>query len=319
MLLINLLLFFIAGFVLVFSGRWIVKALVKIAQFLEITEFAVGFIIMAMATSLPEFSVAISSGLAKNTALSFGNVIGANILDITLIVGILTLLGNGIKIEQKHIKKDSLYMVGIAILPLILFCINKSLSRIDGIILLSVFGLYIFRLFKKSPRFEKKFKQANKIKKFEIVANIALLIFSIALLFTSAKFLIKYAMALSTDLNLPSIMIGLFLISFGTTLPELTFGIRAVLAAHSNLSIGNLMGAIVVNSTLVIGTAALLSPITAVFELFAISAVFLALVCFLFATFISSGRRLDTREGIALVLLYVFFVILEFYIQGTLG
>ena len=89
MLITNLLLFLAAGFVLVYSGRWLIKSLIKISQFLGITEYIAAFIIMALATSLPELSVAISSGIAKNTALSFGNVIGANILGITLIMGIL--------------------------------------------------------------------------------------------------------------------------------------------------------------------------------------------------------------------------------------
>ncbi len=313
MLATNLLFFAIACIIMIFSGTWLVKSLVKIARFLRITEFAAAFIIMAVATSLPELFVGISSALAKNPALALGNIVGANILDLTLIMGIIILLGRGIKVGSKKIKKDAFYMIFILMLPIILFVIGRSLSRIDGIILIAVFSLYSWRILKRKRKFEKELK--DQVKRLDVVLNVFLFVGCLIVLFLSAKFVIRYASALAIDLVLPPIMIGLFLISVGTTLPELTFGTRAILMGHKEMALGDQIGTVIANSTLILGVTAIIYPISASFSLFLISAIFMLIAAFLFATFIKSGSKFEVREGIALILLYVFFVIVEFYIK----
>lgn len=316
MLATNLLFFVIACVIMIFSGTWLVKSLAKIARFLRITEFAAAFIIMAVATSLPELFVGISSALAKNPALALGNILGANILDLTLIMGIIVLLGRGIKVGSKKMKEDAVYMIFILMLPAILFVIGKSLSRIDGVILVVVFTLYSWRMLKRRRKFEKELE--DHVKRLDIVLNVFLFVACLVVLFFSAKFVIRYASALAIDLVLPPIMIGLFLISVGTTLPELTFGTRAVLMGHGEMALGDQIGTIVANSTLILGITAIIYPIYAHIPLFLISAVFMLFAAFLFATFMGSGSKLGVREGIALILLYVFFIIVEFYVKGIL-
>ncbi len=313
MLINNLIIFLIACIVLIISGSLLVKTLTKIASFLRLSEFVVGFIIMAFATSIPELFVGITSALAKNPALALGNVIGANIINLTLVIGIAVLLGRGIKIESKKTKTDSLYMVFITALPMVLMVIGNSLSRIDGIILLAAFALYARRILKQRKLFKKEVEDG--IKRPEIIITTILFIFSLALLFLSARFVVEYSTLLSVDLALPPIIVGLFIISLGTTLPELTFGSRAVLAGHSEMALGNSIGSVIVNSTLVLGITAIIFPITANILLFYVSAIFMVVIAFLFATFVESGDKLYIKEGISLILLYVFFVIIEFYIN----
>src|SRR3989338_7469329 len=137
MLLISLILFLISCLVLVVSGGFLVKLIVKIASYLRLSEFVVAFIIMAFSTSIPELFVCISSAISGNPALSLGNVIGSNIADLTLVIGIVALLGNGIKPQNPLIKKDSLFMFLIALVPIALMIFDQTLSRIDGIILTS--------------------------------------------------------------------------------------------------------------------------------------------------------------------------------------
>ncbi len=314
MLIVNLLIFALACIVLVTSGTLLVKTLTKIAAFLKLSEFVVGFIIMAFATSLPELFVGITSALAKNPALSLGNIIGANIIDLTLVVGVVILIGRGIKIESRKTKTDALYMVFIAALPMVLMLIGSSLSRLDGVILLIAFALYARRILKQRRLFKKEVEDG--IKRPEIIITTVLFIFSLALLFLSARFVVEYATLLSVDLALPPIIVGLFIISIGTTLPELTFGIRAVLAGHSQMALGDLIGAVVVNSTFVLGIVSIICPITANMLLFSVSAIFMVVVAFLFATFVESGNKLYIKEGISLIMLYIFFVIIEFYIKA---
>ena len=313
MLITNILIFALACIVLVTSGTLLVKTLTKIAAFLKLSEFVVGFIIMAFATSIPELFVGITSAIAKNPALSLGNVIGANIINLTLVIGIAVLLGRGIKIESRKTKTDALYMVFIAALPMVLMIIGGSLSRIDGIILLAAFALYARRILQQRKLFKKEVEDG--IKRKEIISTTILFVFSLVLLFLSARFVVEYATVLSGDLALPPIIVGLFIISIGTTLPELTFGTRAVLAGHSEMALGNSIGSVIVNSTLVLGIASILCPITANILLFSVGAIFMVMIAFLFATFVESGNKLYIKEGISLILLYIFFVIIEFYIK----
>jgi len=315
MLITNLILFFLACLVLVFSGTMLVKTLTKIAIYLRLSEFVIGFILMGLATSMPELFVGVSSALAGNGAFGLGNVIGSNILNITLIGGIIVLLGGGIRIESKKTKKDALYMFFIALLPVILMWIGHSLSRIDAFLLLGAFLLYTKKLLRERKEFTKEPKEREK--RWEPIINTFLFVISIVLLFFSSKYIITYASLLSIDLSLPPILIGLFLISVGTTLPELVFESRAVQMNHSEMALGNLMGSVIVRSTLVLCTTALISPITAHFSLFLSSGFFMVVVAFIFATFVESGNRLYFKEGISLIMLYVFFVILEFIIKGV--
>jgi cation:H+ antiporter len=314
MLLMNMIYFFIACVVLVVAGTYLVKNLVKIAQFLRITEFAAAFIIMAVATSIPEFFVGIMSAISKNPALSFGNIIGANIIDLTLVMGIIIIASRNIKIRDKEIKKDAFFMSLIAIAPLVLFLIGNVLSRLDGLILLGVFFTYSYRMFKRQRKFSKKTEDG--IKRYEIVFSVFFFILCLAVLFVSANFIVKYATLLAIDLALPQIMVGLFLVSIGTTLPELTFGVRAAMMGHGEMALGDQIGTVICNATLIIGIVALIQPITAAFAPFIIASAFLLLSCFLFMTFTESGNRLDTKEGISLILLYIFFVMVEFCIKG---
>ena len=314
MLALNLLYFVLSCIVMVFAGTFLIKNLTKIARFLLITEFAAAFIIMAVATSLPELFIGITSALAKNPALSFGNVMGANILNLTLITGIIILVARKIEIKSKKIRRDAFFTSLIILLPIVLFLIGNELSRYDGAILLAVFFMYSYRLIKQRKKFKKKLE--DRVKRKEIVLTTFLFILFLFVLFFSAKFVVHYASLLVFDLKLPAIMIGLFLVSFGTTLPELIFGVRAAQLKHADMSLGDQLGTMITNSTLVLGVAALIYPIEVAFAPFIISAIFLFVMGFLFVTFCESGRKLDTREGISLILLYIFFVIIEFYVSG---
>ncbi|MBL7055145.1 sodium:calcium antiporter [Candidatus Woesearchaeota archaeon] len=316
MLTFDILIFLLSCIVLVFSGSWLVKSLSKIAYFLNMSEFVIGFIIMAFSTSIPELFVGITSAMAKNSALALGTVIGSNIADLTIVIGIAVILAKGIKIKSKKIQKDALYMVFIVALPIGLMLIGNELSRLDGIILLVVFLIYVYHLIKERKEFKKEVEE--RINHWDIVLNVVIFILSLILLFFSAKFVVDYATTISLKLLLPPILVGLFIIAIGTSLPELIFNLQAVIKKHPEMALGDTIGSVVMNSTLVLGVTAVIYPITANFLLFFSSALLMLIIAFIFATFVESGKKLYVKEGIALVLLYTFFIMIEFYIK-TLG
>lgn len=307
----DLLYFIIACIFLGSSAILLVRLLKKIAILLHMSDFAAAFIIMAAATSLPELFVGITSAIAKKPALSFGNIIGANILDLTLVLGLIVIAARGIKTNEKGIKRDSIVMLFMVMLPIILFLIGNSISRSDGIILIVSFVAYSYFTIKTRKRSKKK--SEGKAKKSNAMLGIILFLICLAVLFVSANAVVKYASALAVDLNLPQIIIGIFLISIGTTLPELSFGVGAALLKHGDLSLADQAGTVIFNSTFIVGVTALIYPISATFTPFIIASLFLILASFIVIKFIKSGNTLSIKEGIALILAYVLFAIIEYF------
>ena len=314
-LLTNLALFILFALAIVISGGLLVKSLLKISSFLRLTEFVVAFIIMALSTSLPELFVGITSALADKSAISLGTVIGSNIADLTLVIGIAIILAKKIRIKSKFIKRDTWWMLLFALLPMVLMFLGNSMSRIDGLILIGVFGIFSYITVKQKREFEAKME--NNTGRLEILGYFFLFVFSLGLLFFSSSQVVKYGSLLAIDLTLPTIFIGLFFIALGTSLPELVFGSKAALAKHPELALGDVIGAVVVNSTLVLGVTAVISPITADIFLFLISAVFMMVICFLFVVFVQSSR-IGWLHGLALVLIYIMFLIMELGLKGII-
>lgn len=312
MLIINLLFFLISCLVLAISGHLVVKSLVKVARYYRWREFVIGFILIALATSIPELFVGISSALTQIPSLSLGNIIGSNIINLTLIIGVAALLGKKIKIEKEIEKKDLYYTSVIAILPIILF-LDHELSRIDGIILLIAFSLYIFRLITRIGHFK---KVSNGVAKKEVPIKLITFIISLIILLISANFVVEYSSLLIIDLALPPILIGLIIVSVGTTLPELSFEVYSILKGFSGMALGNLLGSVVVNSTLVLGITSIILPIQAYFPSFIIGTLFLLINLILFIIFAKTKKEISWKEGIILIILYVIFTISSLLTRG---
>ncbi len=311
---VNLVFLIISCFALVKSSSFLVKSLTKLASFIGLNEFAIGFIIMAISTSLPELFVGVTSALSNKQSLALGNVIGSNILNLTIVIGVVAVLVKNVKIHSKLIKRDVIFMVAMVILPLFLMW-DQKISRIDAVILIGAFCVYLWQMVKQEKSFSRKLSEAKG--KMAIWITIAVL--SIFLLLLSAHFVVHFASELSVALKVPELLIGLFIVSLGTSLPELIFEAKSVLEKHDELAIGDLLGSVIINSSLVLGVTALIRPITADFLLFFSSAIFMVLSAFLFMTFAESEKGISWKEGISLILLYMFFVIVESYIKSLGG
>jgi cation:H+ antiporter len=133
-----------------------------------------------------------------------------------------------------------------------------GLSKIDGIILLVGFIYYMYNLVKQESKFSKKVEHTSKK---EAVKHMVIFLVSITMLLISANYVVKYAEYLSIDLNLSPFLMGIFIISLGTSLPELVFQTKAVLSGHQSMAIGNVVGSVIANSTLVLGVTSFIMPI----------------------------------------------------------
>ncbi|MEA3255082.1 MAG: hypothetical protein U9Q22_04530 [Candidatus Altiarchaeota archaeon] len=309
--------------VLLGSTYVLLKTLVRITASLVFTEFIVAFILMGVIFSLPQLSVGVYSALEQSTSLALGSVIGSNIVDLTLIIGVIVLLTRGIKVESEEIISNAAYMYALVILPMALMLIDlpltgkATLSQFDGCILILAFFLYVLKQMRVTKEYVREF--VCDVSTTEFITNVIVVLLGLPLLFISAYFVVDHGVLLSAELLLPLMLIGLFMVSFGTSLPKLNIESRLVLTGHKEMALAGLIGSVVTNSTLVLGLTALIYPIQPAgsdFFLFLTSGFFMLIAAFLFLMFIDSEKSISWQEALSLIFLYISFVIVEFIIES---
>lgn len=288
--------------------------MVRIARFLKWKEFVVASLIMTFVTSLPELFIGISSAIHNKPLLSLGNVVGSNIVVLTLVIGVGSLVAKGLGFEGKTLQRSSLYAAFITPLPLILM-LDGMVSRWDGIILYLALIFYFHRLVLKEERFSKVINDILNGKKGDIkvlIKNMGLLLVGVGLLLGASEGAVWSASGLASTFNISLPIIGLLLVSIGTSGPEIMFGIQSISMGHDDMILGDAMGSVVVNSTFVLGTMALIRPFAVVdLPLYFVSILFTIVVVSLFAIFAKTDEKITQREGIFLIFIYVLFLIIE--------
>ncbi len=310
-----ILIFIVSCFILVRSGMWVVRALIRIAQFLKLREFIVASFLMAFATSLPELFVGITSAVAGKPELPFGVIIGSNIVALTVMVALGALLGKNLHVKGKVLQKSALYAALASLLPLLLI-IDGVFSRKDGMILLAALVFYFVQLIAEEGKFRKVFN--NQLKgwhHFKIfVKDMFVFLIGAAMLLLSAEGVVFSASKLAETFNLSLVVIGVSLVALGTSLPEIAFEIKAISIGHKTMILGDIMGSIVINATLILGLVGLISPFTITDPSpYLIGAAFTLVACWFFIKFIRSERKVTEMEALFLIGIYVLFIIAELY------
>ncbi len=316
MILSYLLIFIISFFILAYASKKLVGSLTIMAKFLGWKEFVVAFFTMAMASTLPNLSIGISSSLHGIPQLSFSEIIGGNIIDLTIAMALAVLVSkNGLRLASKTVQGTAVFTLLLSLLPMALV-IDKEISREDGLILIFAFLVYSFWLFGKKDRFSKVYNKMEERLGFkDVFGHLFRIIFAITLLLLAAEGIVRSATYFSSFLNLPLVLIGILVVSLGNALPEIFFSIQAAKKGKSWMVAGNLMGAIIFPVTLVLGIDALIHPIIINdFSPFVIGRLFLIVSAVFFLLFIRTGRRITKNEAAVLLILYVLFVVAELLI-----
>lgn len=313
MLLLAALIFLGASIALVKSASYAVRSISSLAEELHFSHFFIAFIIAGLVSTLPEIFIGINSALTGNPSLGLGTVIGSNVADLTLVLGIVLLVGRKINVDRKTIS-NSIYFVAVTALPIILM-LDNTLSRDDGLLLIIVFVLYLWSMVKR----EKVFSAKNVRNKRHIAKYLAVFAVSAIVLYFSAHYMVESGIAIATEFSMPLLLIGLLVVALGTTLPELSFSIRAALGKHKEVALGDLMGNVAIDSTLSIGIIALISPITNNFVFVISGALFMILSALVVVTLIQTGRKVTWRESFLLIFIYIMFIALEILLKGVAG
>lgn len=333
------LILLLAGFVLLIKGSdYFVRSAGSIAKDLGVSGFVIGLTLVALGTSLPEVASSVIATLKGSTGIVIGNVVGSNIANMALVIG-LTAAFIAVSTKEEMLKRDG-YVMLFATLLFFLFMLNGTISRLQAGILLMLYIAYmVFLLEVKHERKEEqhfkhfldyffKFRYMRTIKKKMFTNNknkkikrrfgefsriglfkdIAVLVFSGIALVIGAKLLITEAIFFAGMLNLSETLIGISLVALGTSLPELMVSLTSARMGFGDIAVGNIIGSNIANILLVVGVSGILAPLTVVKSVLLESGPFLIITTILLLIFIRSGWKLSRKEGVTFLGMYVVFM-----------
>lgn len=303
-------LFIISGLILlVAGGNWLLKSAVALSLKLNIPKIVIGMTVVSFATSAPELIVSVNSALEGYPDLALGNVVGSNIANLGLVLGIIILLGT-IEVNKSFYKTDWPMMMLASVLFFAFIYFDGELQQYEGIImvvLLFLFLVYLLR-FQKTAVVDELPEDDVELPLYKTVLFLGL---GGAALWGGSELLINGAVGTAMNYGISERIIAVTVVSIGTSIPELAASIIAVIKKEKAISLGNLIGSNIFNLFAVLGITAIITPVKVmdegllsndIFWMLGISFLILPLV------FIPKGLRLGWRDGIILVGVYVTFV-----------
>ncbi|MFT4577017.1 MAG: cation:H+ antiporter, partial [Polaribacter sp.] len=292
------------------GGDWLLKAAVGLSLRLNIPKIVIGMTVVSFATSAPELIVSIKSALNGFPDLALGNVIGSNIANLALVLGITVTLSK-IDVEKSFYRTDWPVMMIASVLLYYFLAQDGKIEFYEGAILFSflvVFLIYLLR-FQKNAIVDEILEDDAQLPMSKIVLFVTI---GGVGLWAGSELLIKGAVSLATDFGVSERVIGVTIVSVGTSIPELAASVIAVLKKEKAISLGNLIGSNIFNILAVLGITSMITPIELkdvellnydIFWMLGISFLVLPLV------FFPKKLRLDWKDGIVLLILYVVFII----------
>lgn len=250
----------VAGFVLLVKGAdWFVDGAATLAEKLGIPQLVVGLTIVAMGTSLPEAAVSISAGLKGNAGITVGNIVGSNIMNILVILGVTALIVN-VKIQMSTLKVEIPFMLAITVVFMIAGLTGNVITFPEGVILWVLFIVYLVYLYFLSKKNGSDASE-DEIKNMPIWKCLLLIVIGAVMVVLGSNFVVDGATAIARAIGMSERFIGLTIVAFGTSLPELVTSVSAARKGNADIAIGNIVGSNVFNILFVVGTVALVCPV----------------------------------------------------------
>jgi cation:H+ antiporter len=340
---------FVLGLVLLAKGSdFFVKSAAAIAQKQGVSDFVIGLTLVALGTSIPELASSVFAALKEESGIVLGNVVGSNIANIGLIIGLGAVITT-IKTKQEMLKRDG-YIMLFAVLLFYVFIINARISRGEAMIFLLFYVAYTVFLFEDKPKskgdyafneFIKYFLQfrylitiknsiiprlnnnkeitikaeeeVKKLPKTGLINDFLVLISSGFAVVLGANCLVNEAIFFAEFFAIPKTVIGISLVAVGTSLPEVGVTLSAARQGYGNIAIGNVIGSNIANIFLVLGVSALIFPLSVIKSTIYYNAPFMILMCIMLLVFLKSGWELRRIEGIVFLLLYTLFLTVLFF------
>ena len=295
---------------LIKGGDWILEGAVLFSLRLNIPKIIVGMTVVSFATSAPELIVSINAALNGYPDLAVGNIVGSNIANLALVLGIVVFI-TPIKIEKVFYKYDWPAMILVTLLFYFSLKSDYSLSLFESVFFIIVLiGYLIFLIFYQKSRVNDQ-EELNVDKSMKYLKILSLIIFGGFFLWLGSEVLIKGSISLATKLGISERIIGVTIVAFGTSIPELSTSIVAIINKEQNISLGNLIGSNIFDMLGVIGITGILSPIViSDIGLIDSDLIWMLFLAFLILplVFFPNKMKFGRIEGVILLLFYAFFI-----------
>lgn len=305
----------IIGFIILIKGAdFFIDGASSIAKIAKIPSLLIGLTIVAFGTSAPEAAVSINAAMKGANDIAIGNIIGSNIFNLLVAVGISAMI-RPIKVQKTTIIKEyplSIYSVAVLIilsLDMLFSGQNANvLTRGDGIILLLGFGIFMFYLVEMAISSKEADDEMEQIVKLPLSKSILYSVLGLIGVVFGGDIVVKAATEIAVNLGMSQTLVGLTIVAVGTSLPELVTSITAARKGESDIAIGNIIGSGLFNIFFVLGVSATIHPIEVSSKL-VFDFVVLAIVTLISHAFSFSNKEVDKKEGFSLVIMYVAYMV----------
>ncbi len=292
---------------LIKGADFIIKESERIALHFSISEFVIGATLIALGTSLPEMAASIVASYHHKSDLAVSNVIGSVILNISLVLGIVFLIAKEIHPRRDIFGKDSAW----ALFPIFLFLLvayDGTITRLEGLFFLLLMAGYLLFLANEPAIVAGEVEEELLKEKFNWPPTLAMLLLGFVMVVYGADYAVESASNIARSLGVSEWIIGLFLVAFGTSLPELVVSVVAAINKKADMSIGNIIGSNVANFSVVLGSASLVNPLKVDFGAYGFD-IATALVVSVMLVFITANKLYNKSAGIALMVTLAIFTL----------
>ena len=290
----------IVGFVLLIKGADLfVDGASSVAAKLKVPSLIIGLTVVSIGTSLPEAAVSVSASLSGNNSISLGNVIGSNIFNLLMVVGVSSAI-LPIVTDRDMLKRDMPINIGITVLLGILL-FDGHLSRLEALLLLLLLVAYMFLLIRSAL---KNRVEAEETKVLSWAKSIVFIVLGMAAIIGGGQLVVNSAKTIAMALGMSETLVGLTVVAIGTSLPELVTSVVAARKGDSGIAMGNVIGSNLFNILFILGMAGVIKPLTADAAFFIDTGILLGISA-LMLLFAFTKRKISRVEGITCVLIYV--------------
>ena len=309
----NLGLIFLGFFLLVVGGEFIIRSSVALSLRFNISKFVIGMTVVSFATSLPELIVSINAAINGSPSIAINNVVGSNIANIGLVLGLIAILTD-ISVDDKFFIRDWSWMFFLSIIVSLFMFQDNLLDGFEGLLLVIFLLSFIYNVLKKSDSTELFNDIDDNLKLTSNFKILIWLIISSLTLYFGAEFLVEGAVNLAKQINISEAVISVTLVAIGTSIPELAASLVAIAKNEKGISVGNLIGSNIFNIGSVLGITAIIKDISIAQEIIQRDIIWMLM----FATIIMvlavlpEKNKISKYKGIVMLLGYFVFIFQAF-------
>jgi cation:H+ antiporter len=302
----DVVIFILAMGGLIFGADFIVSQSERIALRFNISEFIIGSTLVALGTSLPEMATSIAASLDNKPEIAIANAVGSNIMNITLVLAVIFIVTKRFTPKRDFFAKDSIWAL-MPILMFLLMAIDGVIDHFDAILLMILMVAYLLFLIEDAKGVGTDAIEEESKRDFSWLRSIFLLLLGFIFVVVGAYFAIDSATNIAKSFGVSEWIIGVILLSFGTSLPELVVSVSAALKGKVEMAIGNIIGSNLANTTMVIGSAGLVGDLTIDLEKYAFDLALMTTATIMLV-YITANKLYSRPAGISLLILLALFL-----------